>query len=41
MKAIRYYLFCIGWLWRNRTWGNSRQKYKAMDRDWQRKEAIR
>lgn len=31
---IRHYLFCIKWLWQNRTWANTRQKYKAMERDW-------
>lgn len=32
MKKIRFYLFCIRWLWKNRTWRNTRQKYKAMDK---------
>ena len=31
---IRYYLFCIRWLWKNRKWGNSRQKFKKMEKDW-------
>ena len=31
---IKYYIFCIKWLWRNRHWENSRQKWKAMERDW-------
>jgi hypothetical protein len=34
LKMIRYYIFCIHWLWENRTWQNSRQKWKAMDRDY-------
>lgn len=32
MKKLRYYLFALGWLWRNRDWKGTRQKYKAMDR---------
>lgn len=35
MKRVRYYLFVIRWLWRNREWSSNRQKYKAMDRDYQ------
>lgn len=35
---IRYILFCVRWLWKNRNWESSRQKYKAMDREWKRKE---
>lgn len=31
---IKYYLFCIKWLWNNRKWANTRQKFKAMERDW-------
>lgn len=31
---IRYYLFCIKWLWHNRKWDNSRQKFKAMEKAW-------
>lgn len=31
---FRYYFFCIRWLWANRDWQNSRQKWKAMDRDY-------
>ena len=27
---IKYYLFCIKWLWTNRAWANTRQKFKAM-----------
>ena len=29
-----YYLFCIKWLWKNRNWRDTRQKWKAMDRAW-------
>ena len=32
MKKILYYLFCIRWLWRNRRWRETRQKYKAFDK---------
>lgn len=31
---IKYYLFCIRWLWENRSWKNTRQKFKAMERDY-------
>lgn len=34
---IKYYLFCIRWLWKNREWRSSRQKFKAMERDWHRR----
>lgn len=30
MRRIKYYLFCIGWLYKNRTWYGTRQKFKAM-----------
>lgn len=33
MKKIKYYLFCIKWLWKNREWKNTRQKFKAMNKD--------
>jgi len=33
MKQIKYYLFCIRWLWKNRDWKNTRQKFKRMDKD--------
>ncbi len=32
---IRYYLFCIKWLWRNRKWDNLRQKFKALEKAWE------
>lgn len=38
---MKYILFCIRWLWKNRTWTGTRQKYKAMDRDWNRKQTRR
>ena len=35
MKKIRYYLFAIRWLWKHRNWKDTRQKYKAMNKDWE------
>jgi hypothetical protein len=32
---IKYYLFCIRWLYKNRNWDNTRQKFKAMQRDYE------
>ena len=34
MEKIRFYLFCIGWLWKNRTWRETRQKYRALGKAW-------
>ena len=31
-SKVGYYLFCIKWLWKNRTWDNTRQKFKAMEK---------
>ena len=31
---IKYYIFCLRWLYKNREWANTRQKFKAMERDW-------
>ena len=33
MRKIRYYLFCIKWLYKNRDWKSTRQKYKQMEKD--------
>jgi hypothetical protein len=33
---LRYYIFCIGWIWKNRSWNNDRHKWKMMDRDYRR-----
>jgi len=33
MKIFRYYYRCIKWLWENRNWQNTRQKWKAMDKE--------
>lgn len=35
--AITKNRFCIKWLWKNRKWKNTRQKYKTMEKDWERK----
>lgn len=35
---LHYYLFRMHWLWKNRHWHNSRQKFKAMERDWEKKQ---
>lgn len=32
---IKFYWFALRWLWRHRYWENSRQKWKALDRDYQ------
>lgn len=29
---IKYYIFAIRWLWKNRRWSNTRQKFKALER---------
>lgn len=34
IHAIRYYLYALRWLWRNQTWADTRQKFKALERDW-------
>jgi hypothetical protein len=34
---IKYYIFVMRWLWKNREWGNSRQKFKAMEKEWERR----
>ncbi len=37
MKKIKYYIFCIRWLYKNRTWDNTRQKFKAMEKEYKQK----
>ena len=32
---MKYNFFVIRWLWHNRKWENTRQKWKALDRDWE------
>lgn len=34
MKQIKYYYFCIRWLWQHRDERDCRQKYKRMERDY-------
>lgn len=29
---VRYYLFSIKWLWKNRNWQNNSKKFKALDK---------
>ncbi len=38
-KSIYYYIFAIRWFYINRDWTNSRQKYKAFDKEWALKES--
>lgn len=33
MKKVRYYYRCAKWLFKNREWSNTRQKFKAMLRE--------
>lgn len=35
-RTIKYYFFCLKWVWKNREWNNGRQKWKMMDRDYRR-----
>lgn len=30
---VKFYLRCIRWLWKNREWTNTRQKFKAMAKE--------
>lgn len=32
MKKLRWYLAALRWLWDNRSWHSSRQKWKAFER---------
>ena len=34
MQRLKYYIFCIKWLWKNRTWDNTRQKFKRMEKEY-------
>lgn len=36
-SKLGYYLFCIRWLWKNRDWENTRQKFKAMEKAYHKK----
>lgn len=31
---MKYYFFAIRWVWHNRSWENTRQKWKRLDKDW-------
>lgn len=35
MGRLKYYIFCIKWLWKHREWQNTRQKFKAMEKAWE------
>lgn len=37
MQKLKYYIFCIKWLWKNRRWDNTRQKFKAMEKEYKQK----
>lgn len=37
IKKLRYRFFCIKWLWKNRDWKDTRQKFKAMNREFEKK----
>lgn len=41
METIKYYLFCMKWLWKNRNWKNTRQKFKRMEMEWEEWENTR
>jgi hypothetical protein len=32
-EMVSYYFRCIKWLWKNKKWENTRQKFKAMDNE--------
>jgi hypothetical protein len=34
MKNLKYIFFCIKWLCKNRTWDNTKQKFRQMERDY-------
>ena len=38
MRKIKYYIFCIKWLYKNRNWDNTRQKFKRMEKDFKESE---
>ena len=33
IKKLKYYYQCAKWLWKNRNWTGTRQKYRAMERE--------
>ena len=32
LSKVRYYLFSIKWLYKNRNWQNNKKKFKALDK---------
>jgi len=32
-EKLKFYYRCAKWLWRNKEWSNTRQKFKAMLRE--------
>lgn len=37
-KKVKWYIAAIRWLWANRAWENTRQKWKAFDKAMKSKE---
>ncbi len=33
---LRHFFFCIRWLSKHRSWANTRQKFQAMEREFER-----
>lgn len=33
IKKLKYYYQCGRWLWKNRDWKGTRQKYKTMEKE--------
>jgi len=33
IKMFKYYINCVRWLYKNRTWTNTRQKFKRMAKE--------
>lgn len=40
VNKFRYYKFVIRWMWQNRNWKDTRQKWKMMDKDWKKYQDI-
>ena len=34
MNRIKYYIWAVRWLWKNREWETTRQKWKRMEKEW-------
>ena len=41
IKMVRFYLFSLRWLYKNRDWKDNRQKYKQLNRVWAEYERTR